>query len=201
MIDVGYTTQDPLTQTRFEFIEVGREANGNDFVMECRCPSGGGPFVIEHVHLTWDEEFEIVSGAAAYKLDGQVGTATAGDTLLFPKGQKHIHPWNDGPDELVYRQTARFDHPDPGAVTDVFGAFTTLFALAGEGKTNAEGLPRNPLQFAATLRTFVKHEGFDASVPIPVQRVMAATLGRLAEAMGYRSCYPQHLEAAGRNRQ
>ena len=197
MIDVGFTTTEPRTQTRFEFIDIGRTPDGDDFTIECRCPAGSGPWILEHLHLTWDERFEIVSGKGTYTLDGQTRTATAGDIIHMPAGQKHVHPWNEGPTELVYRQTARFPTPDPEAVPDVFGAFTTLFGLAREGKVNAKGLPRNPLQFAASLRTLVKHEGFDAAVPIPVQRVMAATLGRVAEAMGYRSSYPRHLEAAG----
>lgn len=51
----------------------------------------------------------------------------------------------------------------------------------------------NPLQFAATLRMLVKHEGFDAAVPIPIQRATSATLGRLAEALGYRGVYERYL--------
>ena len=55
-------------------------------------------------------------------------------------------------------------------------------------------LSDNPLQFAATLRTLVKHEGFDASVPIPVQRFLSATLGWVSEALGYRAVYPRFVD-------
>lgn len=197
MIGPGFTTLDPTTQTRFEFISVEPNEDGDDFVLECRCPARAGPFALEHVHLSWEERFEILAGDAEYKLDGQVGTALPGDTVVIPAGLKHVHPWSVGDAELVYRQHARFDTPDSEAVDDVFGAFTTLFALAREGKVDRKGLPRHPLQFAATLRTFVKHEGFDAAVPIPLQRALAATLGRVAEAMGYRSSYPRYLEPLG----
>ena len=196
MIDVGFTTTEPRTQTQIEMIEVERNADGDDFILECRCPAGAGSFALEHVHLSWEERFEILSGEAQYKLDGQMATAHAGETIVMPPGQKHIHPWSVGDTELVYRQVARFEAPNAEAVSDVFGAFATLFGLTREGRVNRKGLPRNPLQFAATLRTFVKHEGFDAQVPIPVQRATAATLGRLAEALGYRSSYPRYLEAA-----
>jgi mannose-6-phosphate isomerase-like protein (cupin superfamily) len=193
MIGVGFTTTEPRTQTRFEFIEVGRNANGDDFIVECRCPAGGGAWVLEHVHLSWEEQFEILSGEAEYKLDGRTMTARAGETVIMPAGLKHVHPWSAGDGDLIYRQHARFETPNEEAVDDVFGAFTTMFGLMREGKTNKKGLPKNPLQFAATLRTLVKHEGFDAAVPIPVQRALAATLGRFAEARGYRSSYPQYL--------
>jgi hypothetical protein len=61
------------------------------------------------------------------------------------------------------------------------------------GKVGRRGLPKNPLQFAATLRTLVKHEGFDASVAIPFQRFLSATLGRVSEALGYRAVYPRFV--------
>ncbi|MDX1421167.1 MAG: hypothetical protein R3181_14475 [Rubricoccaceae bacterium] len=196
MIGAGFTTVDPITRTRVELLEVVRNADGDDFVLECRCPAGAGPFALEHLHLSWTERFEIVSGDAQYKLNGTMGSARAGETVVMPPGQPHVHPWSAGDEDLVYRQVARFEAPNPEAVPDVFGAFATLFGLAREGKVNRRGLPRNPLQFAATLRTFVKHDGFDAQVPVPVQRVVAATLGRLAEGMGYRSSYPRYLEPA-----
>lgn len=196
MIEAGYTTQEPRTQSHIEFISVGRNADGDDFVLECRCPAGSGPWVLNHIHLSWEERFEILSGTAQYEIDGEARTVQAGETVVVAAGQKHVHPYSAGDTELVYRQHARFDTPDPEAVDDVFGAFATLFGLAREGKVDRKGLPRNPLQFAATLRTLVKHDGFDAAVPIPVQRVVAATLGRAAEAMGYRSSYPRYLEMA-----
>lgn len=193
MIGVGFTATEPRTGTQFEFVEVERNADGDDFILECRCPAGAGPWVLEHVHLAWEERFEILAGEGQYMLDGQTATARAGETVVMPPGLKHVHPWSEGDSDLIYRQVARFEAPNAEAVSEVFGAFATLFGLAREGKVNKKGLPKNPLQFAATLRTLVKHEGFDASVPIPVQRALAATLGRLAEARGYRSSYPRYL--------
>jgi hypothetical protein len=46
----------------------------------------------------------------------------------------------------------------------------------------------------ATLRTLAKHGGYDVQLPIGVQNFLAATLGRLAEAMGYRGVYPEYLQ-------
>ena len=94
---------------------------------------------------------------------------------------------------MVYRQTNKFARRSPEAVDDVIGVFATLNGLTREGKVGRRGLPKNPLQFAATLRTLVKHEGFDASVPIPVQRFLGATLGWISEALGYRAVYPRFV--------
>ena len=194
MIEPGFTRTNPITRSRFEILEAERNADGADFIVEWHCPADAGPSVPEHVNLSWEERFEILSGEAQYKLDGRVGTAHAGETVLMPPGRRHVHPWSAGDTELVYRQTARFEAPNAEAVSDVFGAMVTLSELAREGRVNGRGLPKNPLQFAATLRTLVKHDAFDAKVPIPVQRALAATLGRLAEALGYRSSDPQYLE-------
>lgn len=196
MIKPGFTTTDPATQTRTVVLEIDREANGRDFVWEIYCPPGAGPFVLEHVHTDWVEKFQIIQGEARYKIDGIEGTAKAGDLIELPPGKPHIHPWNDGEGEMIYHQIVELPAPNPQAIQEVMGTFATLFGLAREGKVNKKGLPRNPLQFAATLRTLVRHEGFDASAPIGAQRLIAATLGRVAEALGYRSSYSRYLETA-----
>lgn len=112
----------------------------------------------------------------------------------MPAGVTHQHPWNTGSGEMVYRQTNDFGARTPDAVQDVLDVFATINGLALEGKIGKKGLPKNPLQFAATLRMLTKHQGFDAAVPIPVQRVVSATLGRLAGALGYRGVYPRYLQ-------
>jgi len=38
-----------------------------------------------------------------------------------------------------------------------------------------------------------EHGGFDASVPVPHQRFVSATIGRLAEALGYHGSYPRFV--------
>ena len=141
----------------------------------------------EHIHLSWEERFEIVAGSAFYQLDGKMQQATAGETILMPAKLKHIHPWNAGEEEMVYRQVAKFDLPNSEATDEIIGTFFTLFDLEAQGKLNKKGLPKNPLQFAATLRSLTRHEGYDAAVPITLQNVLAASLGRLSHKMGYRA--------------
>lgn len=57
---------------------------------------------------------------------------------------------------MVYRQINEFERRNSQAVTDVLGVFATLNGLTLEGKVGSKGLPKNPLQFAATLRTLVR---------------------------------------------
>ena len=75
----------------------------------------------------------------------------------------------------------------------VDGVFATLFGLAGEGKVGRQGLPKNPLQFAATARALARYDSYDARFPIPMQKLLAATLGRLAETLDYKSVYPEYV--------
>jgi len=39
----------------------------------------------------------------------------------------------------------------------------------------------------------MKHGIYDAAVPIPIQKGLAATFGPLAEALGYRGVYDRFL--------
>jgi len=194
MIQAGFTTIDPVTMTRTIVIESDAETNGAGFTLEVTCPPMAPSHILEHLHLAWTETFEILSGRARYKLDGNTNIADAGDTIVMPANQPHVHPWNAGDKDMVYRQTTEFAQPSRAAVQDVLGAFATINGLARDGKIAKRGLPKNPLQFAATLRTLTTHGGFDAKAPIPVQRMIAATLGRIAQAVGYRGSYDKYLD-------
>lgn len=189
----GSKAINPATGSHWEVIESDAETAGRGFTIEVRCAPNAPADILEHVHLDWTETFEIVSGSARYKLNGVEGAASAGESVTMPPNQPHVHPWNAGDAEMVYRQVARFARPDPAAAQEVLGVFFTLFGLTAEGKIGRRGLPKNPLQFAATLRTLVRHDGYDASVPIPAQKLLAATLGWLAEAIGYRAVYPRFV--------
>jgi hypothetical protein len=77
----------------------------------------------------------------------------------------------------------------------VLGVFATIAGLAREGKVDKRGLPRNPLQLAVTMRTLGRHGGYDTSIPVGVQRLVAGTLGRLAEWLGYQGANPQYISS------
>lgn len=193
MLRAGFETTHPATGTRSVLLEGAEERDGRGWVIEVFCPVGAPPHILAHVHDEWSETFEIVEGSAAYRLGGEEFAAEAGDTVVMPPGVPHVHPWNVGPREMCYRQINDFGRADPTAVDDVIGVFATLNGLAMEGRVGGRGLPRNPLQFAATLRTLVRHGGYDAAVPRGVQRLLAGSLGRFAEALGYRGVYDRYL--------
>jgi hypothetical protein len=193
MIRAGFTIISPLTHSQTTVLQSDAETKGMGWLLEVHCVPTAGPDITEHFHTTWTERFTILQGTAYYRLDGVQHTAVAGDVFVAHPGQRHIHPWNAGDTELVYQQQDDFGRSTPDAVQDVIGVFATVAGLARDGKVDAQGRPKNPLQLAATLTILNKHGGYDASVPIAVQKVLVATLGRLATALGYRGVYPRFV--------
>jgi hypothetical protein len=193
MIRAGFTFENPLTQSQWLVVESDAETDGMGWTLEVRCVPNSGPDLVEHLHLTWTETFEIISGVAFYKLDGVRKKANAGETIVMPPRRPHIHPWNAGDTVLVYRQVSSFGQRNSQAVEDVIGVFATLFGLARESKVGKGGLPKNPLQFAATAGTLARYDGYDARFPIPMQKLLAATFGKLSERLGYDGVYSEYL--------
>jgi mannose-6-phosphate isomerase-like protein (cupin superfamily) len=187
MIRAGFTIESPLTKSRTVVVEASEETRGMGWLLEVHCVPHAQPDIPEHLHLTWTETFEIISGQAHYKLDGTQKTITAGESFVVLPGHLHIHPWNAGETEMIYRQKNRFNQASPEAVQDVLGVFATRADLAREGKVDSQGRPKNPLQLAVTLRILNRHGGYDAHVPIFVQNLIGGTLGRLAEILGYKA--------------
>ncbi|HEY4320090.1 MAG TPA: cupin domain-containing protein [Gemmatimonadales bacterium] len=180
--------------TRLVVVQGARETGGRGWVTEVHCPEGAAPWGPPHMHRTWTETFEVLTGSASYRLGGVVQTLQAGETVVMPPGVPHRHPWNTGSGVMVFRQSNDFGATTPEAVHDVLGAFATINGLAREGRVSARGVPKNPLQVAATIRLLMKHGGFDATLPVPLQLAVGATFGRLAEALGYRAIYDRYLE-------
>ena len=193
MIRAGFTIENARTRSRTIVLESDVETQGQGWLLETHCPPNAPPDISEHVHLTWTETFEIVSGQAYYKLNGAVKTVAAGALIVMPPKQWHVHPWNAGETALVYRQRDDFGQANPQAMQDVLGVFATLAGLGREGKLDRHGRPKDPLQMAITLRVLSRYGGYDASLPIPVQRVLFASVGKVAGVLGYRAVLPQYV--------
>lgn len=194
MITAGLTVESPITHSRTTFLKTDKETDGMGWLLEVRTQPGAPADITEHFHTDWTETFEIISGTAYYKLDGVQKTAQAGEKFVVNPRQLHMHPWCAGQTEMVYRQSDQFARRDPAAVQDVLGVFVTIAKLAAQGKVDGTGRPKDPLQMAATLRTLVKYGGYDSSISPGVQDFIAATLGRLAEALGYRAVHPEWIK-------
>ena len=197
MISAGFETTDPMTQIRTVVIQGAQETSGRGWVLEVHSPEGAAAF-LAHVHRTWTETFEILQGSAICRVGSGEHRLAAGESIVMPPKVPHVHPWNAGTGVMVYRQTNDFGASTPGAVDETLGAFATIHGLAREGRVGKNGLPSNLLQFAATGRAYAKHGTFDAALPVALQLGLSATLGRLAEALGYRAVYDRYLPTTKR---
>jgi mannose-6-phosphate isomerase-like protein (cupin superfamily) len=193
MILVGDEIYNPVTGTRFHI----RAMSETGFTIEQTVEPHKKPSTLNHMHKTWTENFEVISGTGKYSLNGKVTEIRAGDTFTVNAGQAHIHPWNIGNDILHFRQTDTFPTPDPTAAQDTFLGFSTTFALAGLGRADHDGVPRNPLQLMATLDFFRQHGGYIPGAPIGLQDVLMRGGGALARAFGYRGWYEEYLPKRG----
>jgi len=193
MIKAGWETTDPRTRTRTVVVKGAAETAGRGWVLEVHCPEGALAPNPAHLHQRWVETFETVEGTAAYTLKGEQRTLKKGESVVFPAGVPHMHPWNTGSGEMVYRQTTDFGATTPDTVTAVMGALATINGLTREGRVGKRGLPKNPFQFVATGRVYLSHDVYDAALPIALQKGLAAAFGPLAELFGYRGVYDRFV--------
>lgn len=185
----GDVLHNPTTGTAVTLIELTPDG----FLIEQRVAPGYTDSILNHLHQSWTETFEILSGQAHYNVGGTEHSAEAGHQFSVQPGQTHIHPWNTGDSELVVRQRSIFNPPDPTAAVDTFLGFSTLFGLATDGKTNRAGIPRNPLQTLVILNFFRQHGGYLAGLPTGLQDVLMGGGAALGRAFGYRPWLERYL--------
>ncbi len=181
MAHTGQRLNNPCTGEWIVFQKTGQDSDGKLVEFDHHMPPSPTPTFPEHVQLNQEEQFEIVSGTARYRLNGSERQAHAGEVVIVPPGAFHVNCWNAGPDELHLRHSFR-----PALGADFF--FETLFTLAQAGKTNAKG-EVNLLQLAV-IGSGIESQTYGAGLPIPLQRLGLSLLAALGKRLGYRARYP-----------
>lgn len=187
---VGTELHNPLLGIRIRLLEASDLGFRLEYHIE---PGKQRASITPHLHRDWTETFTIVQGQAACRVGSQTRAAGPDDVVEMPAGQPHVHPWNEGPGPLRYTQETRFGRPDPDAAVDTFRAFATFYGLAREGRTTADGTPRDPLQLATSLAFLMRHGGYLAALPPRLQEVLFGALAWIARRLGYRPWYERHL--------
>lgn len=184
MLDIGAKVTNPRTGTDWEVIELEETR----FVLRYTIPAGvSQPEIAAHYHVGWHEEFRVQKGQGRYRLDGSEHPIAAGETVALPERVAHVHPYSTGEARMVVDQIGTVPHPAANAIRETFGFFFTMFEWETDGKIRLDriGLPRHPLQFALAGRVLTRAGGYDARTPKAVADFGGATLGWLAEKMGY----------------
>jgi quercetin dioxygenase-like cupin family protein len=148
-------------------------------------PGSTGPAA--HVHPEIEERFEVLAGQPTFRVDGRERALDPGADIWVSPGTSHSFR-NDG--DAVARIRVR-TVPDSETLGRVVA---TLFGLAAEGKTDADGRPA-PLQ-AAVMAEATLDETYFADVPYPVQRAFGDLLGPVGRALGYEATYEKYTEAS-----
>jgi mannose-6-phosphate isomerase-like protein (cupin superfamily) len=196
MAHPGQVLTDPVTGTRIAVLKTSAETGGKLLQFEEIYPPGRGKEANSpHMHLTFDERFAIAEGRAAYVAGGAEQFASAGDTVLIPRGTAHLNPYNAGDTPMRLIHSIALEPSNPRTLESFENAFDTLGMLAQRGQLNQQSHPKSFLQFAVILQSLQPHS-YAAGVPIPAQRIMFGLLGGLGRLLGYRASYSDEGSAS-----
>ncbi len=182
MVKPGDEIDNPAAGERIVFRQTAEQTQGKVLEVDQFLKQGGNK-TAEHIHLNFDEDYEIIAGMATYALDGKAGIAKPGDKVHIPAGTKHINPWNTSPETLQLRLWVT---PEMG--TETF--YETLYGLARDGKLNAN----HEMHFwqLIVLADGLSGKTFFTQAPIWLQRTFLPLLAVIGRAMGYKSRYPEY---------
>jgi mannose-6-phosphate isomerase-like protein (cupin superfamily) len=176
----GQSIENPITGERIVFIQTVQESDRECVVLDHFLKPHTSTFP-EHVQLNQEERFEIISGIAAYSLNGVKRQAHAGAVVVVPPGTRHRNPWNESDSDLHFRHITC---PDLGSER----FFETIFSLARDGKTNSKG-EVDLLQVIVIGETLAS-QTYQTGIPIIVQQVLIRVLAVIGRWLGYRAHYP-----------
>src|SRR5260370_17807680 len=112
MATAGQTFENPLTGERMVFRKTAHDTNGTLLEIEFFIKPHTGKGLGAHIHPSFDERFEIISGSACYIIGQDACFAAAGDVVVLPKAIPHVHPWNAGDNLLHVRPAIPFIYPN-----------------------------------------------------------------------------------------
>ena len=173
-IHAGHTIDNPVTGERIVFRETSAENGGRRVLFDTYVRPGGFVAAV-HVHPYQVEWFEVESGRHGMRLAHNVVELEAGDEITVLNGTPHCF-WNAGDEEVAF-------HSEIRPALQFESLLTTMFALAGEGRTNRRGMP-NPVRLAV-----IAEAHFDTVrlpfPPAPLQRAGLAAGAALGRMLGY----------------
>jgi quercetin dioxygenase-like cupin family protein len=171
------TINNPVTGERIKFLEHPGEIDllPMEFTI---APQG---FVAApHVHDQQEERFRIEAGTIRLRIGAQEVTAQAGESVSVPPGTPHVW-WNPSDHDARVVVELR-----PSLRMESF--LRQWFGLARDGKVDAHGMPKNPLQLAVVMREY-RREIRPQHVVQDVLLVPLAVIGRLLGYRGQNSRY------------
>ena len=176
MLAAGEVFENPRTGARLEVLRTPREGGELEVerVYKPHTGKAGG-----HVHLDFDQFFQVLDGEMSMTLDGEERTTGPGETVHVAAGVPHVDPWNATDADLRVR--ARFA-PVPEFVE---GYTEVLGKRMRDGKLNGQGeFPQ--LQLFVILRAY-EADSWGDGPPIALQRALMPLLAALGRVRGYKA--------------
>jgi mannose-6-phosphate isomerase-like protein (cupin superfamily) len=176
MIETGRTYENPRSGGRARVLEHWRDTGNARFVWERTMPPGTGK-AAAHVHLDYDQCFEVVSGTARLTIEGEERSLSAGESVEIERGTTHQDAWNEGPEELTWRMTIE---PVPRFI-EVY-AETWFDGFTRGALNDQDEMPI--LQIMRIIRE-TNAQSFAATPPIPIQKATLPLAAVIARMRGY----------------
>lgn len=179
MANAGDVIENPVIGDRVVFVRTSRETGGALLELDIFArPGAAGP--PEHVHPEQEERFTVLAGSLTGRIGGRVVEMVRGTHWVVPAGTPHTW-YNSGQSEVQVRVELR-----PAGRMEPF--LETIYGLAKDGKTNAQGVPG--LLQLAVFATAYFDTNYLASPPLAVQKVVLGTIAFFGRRLGYRPDYP-----------
>lgn len=173
MAYTGQVVENPVSGERITFRETAADTNGELVAIDLELPPDGHVPAM-HVHPIQEERFEVTSGTMRFRRGREKVIAKPGELVVVPPGVRHDFA-NAGDDRAHLRVEIR-----PALKMEQL--FETTVALAEEGRTLGNGLPK-PLELALFTREFERE--VQAPFPPPsLVRILLAPLAWLAKKRG-----------------
>src|SRR3989442_4777496 len=134
MATAGQAFENPLTGERMVFRKTAHDTNGTLLEIEFFIKPHSGKGLGAHIHPSFDERFEIISGSARYMIGQDECPAAAGDVVVLPKAIAHVHPWNAGSDVLHVRRVIQFSRPEISVLAGSREVLEKMVAFSSAGK-------------------------------------------------------------------
>jgi hypothetical protein len=175
MLAKGEVFENPRTGARLQILATPRDAGALEVERLYKPHTGKAD---PHVHLDFEQSFEVVDGGMSMTLDGDEREYGPGDTVQVRRDVPHVDPWNASNADLRVR--ARFE-PVPEFVE---GYTETLGHAMREGRLNKQG-EFHQLQLFLVLREF-RAQSYASNLPLRLQKALMPLLGSLGRLRGYR---------------
>jgi len=170
-----YSKQEGVRQT------IVKQENGYVYCSSLFEPFAPGP--PKHIHLDFDEYFEIENGELSVWIDGEVKKIKPGERIHIPKGMPH-QPYNETADTIRMAGSIAFPEAFTFSLIQIYGLL--------DDNPDFGALPKTLFMLAPI------HQGggFDAYMaegpPVVLQKFTSFFLTPIARLMGYRSYYEKY---------